>query len=600
MSYRNVGELPGIHKETFPRKLLIFDTESFRGNVVNGTEVQSFRLCVSHYIELNDSLDINREEWYQTKTTEAFADYVELMTRKDQSLYIYAHNIKFDLQLSGLLTRLLEHNWEIKTFTMDDPPTFIKLHNGRKTIILVDTFNYWQTSISEMGKQLGLPKLSMPENEADDKVMFIYCKRDVEVLSNYLLSYFHFLQDNDLCGCGLTLASQAMRSYRHRFMQNSIILHNDPLATQLERSGYSGGRVEAYYLGQLPEQTYYKLDVNSMYPYVMSENLYPVELKGVSNDVSIERVRAIMRTNYVIVDCTVETNVPAYAVKSENKLVFPVGIFRTVLHHIDVMRAIRLGEIKQVHQIAIYRQAKIFTSYVDFFYRQKLQASIDHNEVIRHQAKIMLNSLYGKFGQTNIESHLIDNFSNIPFGRIVGYSETLGKRVETVYLGSKLQISTKGGESAYSFPAIAGAVTAYARNYLWTLIEIAGRENTFYTDTDSLVTNAAGFQRLQAYIDNNRLGMLKVEGQTTYFYIYGLKDYVYGAEKKHKGIPHNAVEIASGEWQYQQARGGISWMNLGMPQGMEWYTRFKHRSGLYTKGIPQLDGSVLPLTLRSG
>jgi len=59
---------------------------------------------------------------------------------------------------------------------------------------------------------------------------------------------------------------------------------------KLEREGYNGGRNECFYIGTLNSQKYYKLDVNSMYPYVMQNNKYPVELLGYGEKVNIERL----------------------------------------------------------------------------------------------------------------------------------------------------------------------------------------------------------------------------------------------------------------------------------------------------------------------
>ena len=43
-----------------------------------------------------------------------------------------------------------------------------------------------------------------------------------------------------------------------------------------------------------------------------------------------------------------------------------------------------------------------------------------------------------------------------------------------------------------SFPAIASAVTSYARAYLYNLIQIAGYHHCYYSDTDSLIVDKQG------------------------------------------------------------------------------------------------------------
>lgn len=598
--YRDIGSIPELKNERYPHKLIIFDTEAFRGEKLNGVELQSFRLGVYRYIELDKSLNITEDYTGYCVDPLALACAIDQYTRKDQTIYVYAHNIKYDLQLSGLLTYFLDRKWTVNNFVFSDPPTFIRLKRNRSSIMFVDTFNYWQTSLAEMGRQLGLNKLEMPQSAAPVEDWYIYCKRDVDVLAEYLLSFMRYLKDNDLCGLGITLANQAFRTFRHKFMDTPIILHNRKEALDLERAGYCGGRVEAFHIGQLPRQDYYKLDVNSMYPFVMKGKEYPYDFVGYSENISPDRLQALQSRYYVIAQVELSTAQAVYPNKHMHKLLFPIGSYVTTLHDIELQYALSHGHIVNIQNVAIYRFAPIFTPYIDYFYDVKVQAEKDGNRVIRHQAKILMNSLYGKFGQQMIISSIVPNTTGVNYGRITGYSESLGKRVEINCLGDNMEVSYKHGESVYSFPAIAGAVTAYARMYLWELITKAGLSNVYYVDTDSLVTNKTGYDNLAALLDPYELGYLKLEGVTDNFVINGAKDYIFGEDVKHKGVPHNAKELQPGKWEYEQFRGGWSWMKAGLSSGVEVYTRTKERKTLYNKGVIQPDNSILPVEFGGG
>ncbi len=594
--YRQEGEIPTLKNSRYPKSIMLFDTEAYRGEVINGVEAQSFRLGVLRYLKLSKDLEVEKDESEVFYSVDDLYTQIEWYTRKDKTLYIYAHNVKYDIQLTGILTYMLQEGWRIKVIVLDDPPTFIRLYKGRKSVMFVDTFNYWQTSVSAMGKQLGDSKLIMPEGIDNDESMIVYCRKDVDILTNYLLAFMRYLDDNDLAGLGLTLASQSFRSYRHRFMKTPIMLHNRKEVLQLERDGYMGGRVEAYYIGTAKPQNYYKLDVNSMYPYVMKKELYPVELVGYSEDLPIDRVWKLLEDYYVIADCTIDTLKPAYAMRYKGKLIYPTGVFRTVLHSPELEARKGIGYEDIAHRVAIYKRGDVFSSYVDYLYNRKVEAEKQGNLVERHQSKILLNSLYGKFGQREFISEIKDNPEGERYGRLAGYSETLGRSIEVMYLGNQIEIRYQGGESIYSSPAIAGAVTAYARAYLWKLIEEAGLENTYYCDTDSLIVTETGYKQLERYLDNTRLGYLKLEGVEATLQIYGAKEYTYGSEVKHKGVPHNAKEVTLGVWEYQQFRGAKSWANSGMPVGVEVYNKTKQRKTIYDKGSINPDGTVTPLS----
>ncbi len=579
---------------------MIFDTEAYRGEFRDGVEMQTLRVGVCRFMLLDKEHRLEESEFYTVETGEALAGYVEMLARKGKTLYVYAHNIKYDLQLSGLLNILLGRNWKLTLFVIDDPPTFIRLRRGKTSILFVDTFNYWQTSVEKMGEQLGLQKLPMPSELADKEAWVTYCKRDVEVLSNYLLEFMRFLSDNDLAGLGLTLASQAFRTFRHRFMRLPIKLHLDERATQLERDAYTGGRVEAFWVGERNGEPYTKLDVNSMYPYVMKTKPYPLKLVSYSENLPVEKLPYKMSRYYLIADCEIETIEPVYPYRSNHKLIFPTGRFRTVLHQAEIEIALSHGSIKKVYRASAYEPGDIFSDYIDYFYGLKIKAEGSGDRITRHQAKILMNSLYGKFGQRETVSKIMDNPAEPKFTRLTGYSETLHQRVEVNYMGSQIEIRYKGGEATYSFPAIAGAVTAYARVYLWELMIIAGLEHAFYVDTDSLIVDDDGLRNLTPYLDPNRLGALKVEGVSDTVIIRGAKDYVFGSEVKHKGLPKSAQQLSDNLWEYDQFRGAKTWIKEGLPVGAKVYRRTKQRKTEYNKGSVLPSGKVVPLLLDRG
>lgn len=596
--YRENGSIPVLKNARYPSRLMVFDTEAYRGEVIDGLELQTFRMAVTRFIKLDKALTILEDEVEFYQDTLTLYQSIERQTRKDKTLFLYAHNIKYDLQLSGLLTLFLENGWRVGTFVFDDPPTFVRLSRNRSVIMMVDTFNYWQYSLARMGEQLSLAKLPMPGDDASYKDWCTYCRRDVDVLTSYILSFIRYLKENDLCGLGLTLASQSMRAYRHKFMSVPIIIHNRHEAIDLEREGYSGGRVEAFHIGDLPAQTYYKLDVNSMYPYVMSTETYPNEFVGYSENIPLAQLRRLLARYYLIGEFEINTNQSVYPYKSTHKLLFPVGTFRTVLHSPEIYYALDNNHIVSIPRLAAYHSGDLFSEYIDYFYQMKLDAETNHNPVVRQQAKILMNSLYGKFGQQEVISRILPNETGIQYGRLTGYSETLGHKVSINCLGSDMEVSYKEGESPYSFPGIAGAVTAYARLYLYRLMTIANLENVYYVDTDSLIVNQTGVDNLKEYLDPYRLGMLKIEDTSDKLVIWGAKDYQFGEEIKHKGVPKSAQEISIGKWQYEQFRGASTWLRDGLNTGVHVYTRIKERKSAYDKGTVDTSGNVSPLVFR--
>jgi hypothetical protein len=112
-----------------------------------------------------------------------------------------------------------------------------------------------------------------------------------------------------------------------------------------------------------------------------------------------------------------------------------------------------------------------------------------------------------------------------------------------LYLAGTVNQVIEKPVSYNSCVAIAAHCTAYARMYLWRLINEAGRGNCFYCDTDSLLLSDSGLARLDDLLDLSRLGMLKLEGTFTEGALYGKKDYRLGDHITLKGIPKRSEKI---------------------------------------------------------
>jgi hypothetical protein len=185
--------------------------------------------------------------------------------------------------------------------------------------------------------------------------------------------------------------------------------------------------------------------------------------------------------------------------------------------------------------------------------------------------KLFLNSLYGKFGQRQpAELKLVDdiNTKKLVF-KMMDDSET-NQIDNLVRIGNDLY-STEENPQAYadnSIPIIASAVTAYARIYLFDLFRIAGFENIFYCDTDSIFTNKTGYENLvsNGMVDANQLGKLKLKRIGT-FHAYGNKDYRFGDDIKLKGIKKNATKISDTQYIQPQFLLKKSRIRNGIPDG---------------------------------
>ncbi|MHC1623620.1 MAG: DNA polymerase [Candidatus Methanospirareceae archaeon] len=589
---------PHVLKENrstnLPYYYIVFDTETLPKPHDLG-EVHEFRLAVAYFFNRRSRKYPQPVDVLRTKNHEELWNWIESHALSHQRLYVFAHNIDYDVTVSKGLEFLQNCGYEIKKWFVQDKCYYMKWQKDEKTIILMDTFSIFPYSLKYIGQFAGLEKAQMPDWGKDDDTWFEYCERDVQVLSTALYKYFCFIRENDLGNFAPTIAGQAFNAFRHRFMKTKIYVHALEDVETAEIESYYGGRCEAWFIGKVPEKLYY-VDVNSMYPFVMKYKEYPTQYIGEIDNPSLAELKKIIRRYAVIARITVDTDLPILPYRME-KTIFPTGRFLGWYATPEVELALRKGVVVRCHKAFIYLRENIFSEYVDFFYNMKREAKEKKDKARYVMSKLFLNSLYGKFGQRVAEMVEVspDEITEEEAAEeIISMADGLR---EYIRFAGKIYRKERREPSFNSFIAIASHVTSYARVHLWSLIEEAGLENVYYMDTDSLFVNERGYQRLQRWLDDEKLGYLKLEKTGENVTIMGAKAYIWGEERKIKGVPKTAKEIEPGKFEYDHFMKFRTKLRKGLLNTQIVEKRTRELTGEYDKGIVLENGRVIPLVI---
>lgn len=533
-------------------------------------------------------------EWHRFTTPDEFWSWCLTKARKKSKLWVWCHNANFDYPAVHAFSSLPRQGWQIQSAIADGVPTVIKYRKDGATLVLADTLNIWRKSLKELGELVGLEKLTMPSvwgmNEGDD----VYCRRDVEIIYKAITSWCDWLRDNDMGGFTPTVAAQAMRTYRHKYMNDKILIDCDPAALKLARSCYHGGRVECGFIGRATGN-FHLLDINSMYPFVMREREYPLILRRFFRHLTVREAAAYLKDYCICAHVTVETPEPFLPVVKDGKLVFPVGRFDAYVSTPELAYAIEHEYLREIESVAIYEKGIPFREFVDDIYGRRLRAVAEGKLIEAGHYKLLLNSFYGKWGQNGRKWNTIgrcgiDEYQFIP----VIDAQTLKVTKVRHFAGLVQQLGVED-ESSESHPAIAAHVTAHARMLLWALIRQIPAEHYLYCDTDSVLVTDEGKQTLSHLIDQKRLGALKEVHEYHDIFIHGCKDLVLDGKVTLKGVRPSAEEIEPNTYRqlkWYSIRGLMREHSLDMPL-TSIVTKTLRRN--YDKGIVTASGFTLPL-----
>ena len=366
----------------------------------------------------------------------------------------------------------------------------------------------------------------------------------------------------------LTLPALAMKIYKILFMPKDTVYQLHGKIEQNIRESYTGGAVDVYIPhnritswltnDNVQYETLYLYDVNSLYPYVMSQQLMPI-----GKPIAFEgNIRNIEPDAYGIFYCEIlsptflEHPILQRRIKTSNGLrtVAGLGTWTTWINSAEMDNAIKFGYQFNIIKGYKFETTNIFYKYISKLYDLRLHFSKVH--LMNLIAKLLMNSLYGKFGMKDditimeilrnvtpedkaLVSSFLDAYSTLITDILNLEDHTLLIRKAT----SDLEYNQK--EDYYHGTdiniVIASAITAGARIHM-SQFKNNPDLKLYYSDTDSIVTNAPLPQELVG----NKLGQVKLEYVITKAVFLAPKVYALITDEgkeiiKIKGVTHDVI-----------------------------------------------------------
>lgn len=580
-----------------PAYVFYVDTETQVDSLEGNIEWQKFRLGVTCFARHIVSRDKWLYKWQRWKNPELLVEEISAKAKTYNTLYVLGSNPVFDCWVLDAYRILHSLGWRMKFFYDKALMHILKAKNGRSTIIFLAIQNFFPVSIAKIGEWLGLPRGKIDYKDSPEYEVWPYCEQDVLILMKAFEKWLTFVSEYDMGSFGLTRAAQAMKAFKHKFMKHRILVHGNEEVIEWERKAYMGGRTECFVLGKYTDGPFLTLDINSMYPYFMRNLELPIRLCNIARNCSVLWLERELRHFCCVARVRLTTNEPAFAVRRNNTLIFPVGSFDVWLTMPGLRYAFSKNMISQVYYCASYDKANIFKDFVDTFYELRRQFQKSGDLVFDQICKYLLNCFYGKWAQQapNISGEKQTDNGQLERQYIIDL-DTGERSIYTRLMGKEWLESGKTNCSQ-NVVAISAHITEAARIYLWQLINRLPRGGVLYCDTDSIIIRAKDLPTFTDVVSESELGLLGVESESSMVDIRGLKDYAKDGVNKIKGIRKDAEQLSP--WQFRQKMfPGIYTLLADAPPGLfPVITRDKELKRIYKKAtVDSLTGATLPFT----
>lgn len=533
-----------------PNHIVFVDTETEQIELPNRRRAHRLRLWCADFCSRNRD-----RSWHvvscEGSSAASWWDHLARFAAHPGQTWVMAHGAYFDATTLGLWDLLEKKDSRCEWFCVEDPPFIVDTVIEGAHIKWIDTLNYWRMPLREIGQSIGLPKLEMPSADAPTEDWLRYCRRDVEIIRAAVQGLMDALDSHGLGWLQTTAAATAWSSYRRGYMDHPIHVHDDTDQLAVERSALFPGLLECWRQGRVSEAVHV-YDVNGLYPSVMAEYEYPCRLVRKFFDGGLLKGPERPDTHALIVECGVNSPGVAAPCWVDGRLAYCTGRYDTFLCGPDFWDLEGRGLIEHVRYGAWYERAPLFRRWVGDLYGMRLEARGLHRPHMEALAKLLLNSLWGKFAQRNPLWHDDPNcYPDTPYAHWSEWSAERSRWESHRALGWAAQTMGEAEEWEHSCPAIAAYVTCHARRTMLGLREIAGPREVYYCDTDSLHVSPLGRANLVSagLVHPDQLGRLKLVCEGPDAEYFGLKHWRVGVKEVCAGLKANARRVREGVWE---------------------------------------------------
>ena len=528
-----------------PSRYIILDTEANRTRTKKG-EDQTWALAVA------ESLIFTRTGRVESARSR-FATPMELwlwvsdFTRKKKRTVLYAHNCNYDLRISQALSCLPSLGWSLQDMRLDGKGSWSRWTRQSASLLICDSYSIFPVSLEKLATEIGMTKPALPSTD-NREALFQRCEADVSILSKAIVLYIQWLRTGACGNWQMTGASQSWSHFRHNHMTHRILVHDDEEALQAERAAMYAGRCEAWKWGEIGHEKLWEYDWSNSYPRIARDTLLPARLLGTIPRPSIASVGSVWNRYAVLADCTITTNQPIAPYANGDRILWPVGTYRSTLWDPEIRLLREANAEIRVHRAWLYKREPVLKEWAEWIISSLYDTSGKCDQWQKLILKHWSRALIGRFG---MRYRAWEQFATSTDSRI--YTSDLVD-LETQSKSELLQIGHdvfKFGElkeTENACPQITGYIMSEARAKLWRVISSVGASNVYYVDTDSLVVNQDGHNAIWRCRGERDFAGLRSKGTYLHSIIYGPRAIILGRKPTVAGMPRGSVRVSSHEW----------------------------------------------------
>lgn len=597
----SIHNLSGNAAEDSPHEIVVIDTET-RYRSVDAGELHTMRVwCAALARRHGRNLSRPRREDGDGTTAGELAAWIDSRVRTSPCVWVYAHNLSFDLTVSRLPLHLIDLGWVITQHNLASDAPWAMLRKGNKTMRLVDSHSVMPAPLDAIAASMGGSKVPLPGQDEDDAAWRLRCAVDVDLTIRALCACMDWWDENKCGHWSITGAQCAWNSYRHRTVARKggppvvprgprdgaytmsgdghVVIHPDPDARAFERSTLYQGRRDAWIAGDAGRGTFAELDIVRAHLTVACELPLPCR-RGVAFE-SLPLDSPFLDQPYIglIARVIVDTDTARYPVRDGGRILHPTGRFSTVLAGPEILDARERGELVEIGAGCFYRLSYHMQPWALWVESLLADAGQSLPGPVRIMVKGWSRACFGKWAARTSHQVMTGTCPETDWSAVHGTDAATGCPATVLYMRGTMSITVRDLEADDAFPAVLSYVQSYTRVGLSRALDTLGDGVVVTCSTDSVLIRLDGGGGQGVGGDGRAMGRTRANalaletcawlGDRTFPFRWALKKIgtnvsvlspqhvTMDDERKYSGVPRGASNLGDGAFAF------LTWPKLG-------------------------------------
>lgn len=533
------------HSTKYPNRYGFLAVRGERAACGNGQGLGFYAAAVSVWKRPKNGGDWSQLRKAMCATpTETWATLLE--GAKNNGRYvIVTRQVGVALQLLDAWRELSARGWVFVQGNFTLNRAWCTWKNGNRTLLLCDLSARVDYGVRKLAMLCGVPMPDTPEWCVDPWTIE---QRLVAECETYARAWFRVTGWEEANDCGMfrpTGAGQSWSALRHKWHRKGLVHHGEADLYDMERRAVWAGRCEAWRHGQLAGGPFTEWDMHLAYATIARDCHLPIRPIVRKDHYDPRRLTSVDGRFKVLADCRITTDVPVVPCERHGRIIWPVGAFTTTLWNPEIHLAVKMGARVECTNVVFYKAANFLNGWARWIIAACDDATGEADPVIRRMLKSWARTVIGRFGLSYRRYE--------PFGAhpregfyTAKYASAATRQLRTILVvGNNSWIETAREEAPDSMPSVMGYIMSECRVRLWRAMHDAGFGHVVYCDTDGMLVDAIGSDRLR----RRRDVALRPKNAYDRVSVFGPRQLLLDGDVKASGVPFMSRQTDGPRWE---------------------------------------------------